>query len=293
VSTPPPSPNPDPARAGDEDLLKRFKSIGFTEYEARVYIQLLRASPATAYEIAKASGVPRPNTYNALDTLAKRGAVQPVSDNPRRYVAAPPQTHLDAIARETASVCEDLAERLARLGEPADDPYVWNVQGEEAIHEKIDALIRDSATSVRAKAARDVLAPHKAALAAAAARGVEMLLILFGDDPDEFRMGETCRVYLHENTGVRMGSADNLFTMTIDRRTALTAATDNLTAFYTRNHAVVQMAETLIRHDYYMAEIHARFGAEIDAAFGPHLRDLRLASFSPEQARSFRAKTGL
>jgi len=90
-----------------------------------------------------------------------------------------------------------------------------------------------------------------------------------------------------------MGSADNLFTMTVDHQIALTATTDNLTAFYTRNHAVVQMAETLIRHDFYMAEIHARFGNEIEAAFGPYLRDLRLRSFSPEQAKSFREKTGL
>src|SRR3546814_15562141 len=58
------------------DLLQDLKRLGFTEYEARVYVQLLRQSPATAYEIAKAASVPRPNTYHALEALAKRGAVQ-------------------------------------------------------------------------------------------------------------------------------------------------------------------------------------------------------------------------
>jgi len=288
-----PNPQPDPAREGDDDILKGFRSIGFTDYEARVYMQLLRSSPATAYEIAMANGVPRPNTYNALDTLAKRGAVQPVSDNPRRYVAIPPKQHLKGIVRETASVCEDLAEKLAMLQQPVDDPYVWNVRGEKEIHEKIASLVRESQSTIRIKAARDVLAPHIETLTEAAALGVEIMIILFGDDADEFRVGETCQVYLHEDNGVRMGSADNLFTMTVDHQIALTATTDNLTAFYTRNHAVVQMAETLIRHDFYMAEIHARFGNEIEAAFGPYLRDLRLRSFSPEQAKSFREKTGL
>lgn len=286
-------PPPEAGRTEDEELLRNFRTVGFTEYEARVYMQLLRSSPATAYEIAKASGVPRPNTYNALDSLAKRGAVMPISDNPRRFVAAPPEKHLSSIVRQTAMVCDDLADRLARLQDTDHDPYVWNVHGERAIHDKIDALIRDSRVSLRAKAAREVLAPHKAALADAAARGVEILVILFGEDPEEFMFGETCRVYLHENTGVRMGSADNLFTLTIDHHTALTATDDSRTAFYTRNHAIVMTADTLIRHDYYMARIHAVFGPEIEKAFGPHLRDLRLSSFSPEQARSFRERTGL
>src|SRR3546814_13910967 len=70
------------------DLLQDLKRLGFTEYEARVYVQLLRQSPATAYEIAKADGVPRPNTYHALEALAKRGAVLHVRGNPIRYGAA-------------------------------------------------------------------------------------------------------------------------------------------------------------------------------------------------------------
>jgi hypothetical protein len=92
---------------------------------------------------------------------------------------------------------------------------------------------------------------------------------------------------------VRIGSADNLFTLTIDHNQAVTATTDKMTAFYTRNNAVVQMADSLIRHDYYMAEIHTRLGPQIDEIFGPHLKDLRLSIFSLEQALSFREKVGL
>lgn len=279
--------NPAEAAASDESLVQDLREVGFTEYEARVYIQLLRQSPATAYEIAKACGVPRPNTYNALDSLSKRGSVLPVSENPLRYVAAPPDRHLRAIGRRTMAVCDNLVEELARLGTPDDDPYVWNVHGETAIHRKIGEMIDQSRHSIRAKASAEMLRSHVDALRAASRRGVELLIVLFGSDPEEFRFGPNCRIYLHENTGVRMGTADNLFTLTIDHRQAVTATTDNLTAFYTRNHAVVQMANTLIRHDYYMAEIHTRFGAEIDAAFGPHLRELRLASFTEEQIASF------
>jgi hypothetical protein len=52
------------------------------------------------------------------------------------------------------------------------------------------------------------------------------------------------------------------------------------------------MANTLIRHDFYMAEITARFGVQIEEAFGPHLRDLRMNSFTEAQIASFRQMTG-
>lgn len=276
-----------------EGLIQDFKRLGFTEYEAKVYMQLLTDSPATAYEIAKASGVPRPNTYNALESLAKRGAVQPISENPARYVAAPPDRHLVSLGRQTMAICDQLTRELAKLKMPDDDPYVWNVQGELAIHRKISALIKESRTSIRIKAADDVLRPHAEEIRAAAERGVEILIILFGKNPEEFRFTKACRVYLHEGNGVRMGTADNLFTVTIDHNTAVTATTDKVTAFYTRNHAIVNIADSLIRHDYYMAEIQARFGPQIEEVFGRHLKELRLNSFSLEQALSFREKTGL
>lgn len=276
------------------DLIQDFRRLGFTEYEAKIYMQLLLTeSPATAYEIAKATGVPRPNTYNALESLAKRGAALPVSLNPVRYVAAQPDRHLAEVGRETMEVCNNLATKLARLRAPADDPYVWNVQGEAAIVQKIRSLIDGSRTAICVKAAANVLRVYSDALQRAADRGVNILIVLFGTDTEAFRFNDRCEIFLHEGNGVRMGTADNLFTITIDHGEVVTAATDQMTAFHTRNQAVVSMADTLIRHDYYMAEIYLRFGAQIDAAFGPHLRELRLRRFSEEQIRSFREKTGL
>lgn len=276
-----------------ETLLRDFKRLGFTDNEAKVYMQLLTDSPATAYELAKAIGIPRPNTYNSLESLTKRGAVLPISENPVRYVATPPDPYFRNIGRQNMALCDNLTRELAELKAPDDDPYVWTVQGELAIHRKIDSLINESRTSLRIKAADDVLRVHSDALRTAAERGVKILIILFGKDPEEFRFTEDCRVYLHEGNGVRMGTADNLFTLTIDHQQAVTATTDKMMAFYTRSPTVVQMADSLIRHDYYMAEIHARFGPQIEEAFGPHLRDLRLSTFSPEQIISFREKTGL
>ena len=271
-----------------------LRRVGFTDYEARVYVQLLRQSPATAYEISKLAGLPRPNTYQALEVLAQRGAVLPVSENPVRYVAADPRKLFDSIARQTRSLCSDLAERLSAVTPPPDDQYVWTLRGEASVHDKIGALIEDAREVLWIKAADDVLRRHIGALRAAAQRGVEALIVLFGFDADEFRFNAGWRIYIHESSGVRMGTADNLFTVAVDKAEMLTARMDEeVVAAHTRNKPIVNLAQSLIRHDYYMAEIFARFGPEIDTAFGLHLRDLRLACFSPAEIRSFKDRTGL
>ena len=277
------------------DILTDLKRLGFTDYEGRVYVQLLRQSPATAYEVSKSSGVPRPNTYNALETLAQRGAVLAVSEAPTRFVAAPAEKLLESIARQTSKLCSSVAARLEALAMPVDDQHVWTLSGNEAVHDKVDALIHSSAEMLMIKAADDILHQHIPALRMAGERGVEMLIVLFGFNTDEFKFGDRCRVYAHEANGVRMGSTDNLFTIAADHIEMVTAtvAEEAVAAVHTRNQPIVNMAESLIRHDYYMAEIFTRFGPEIDAVFGPHLRDLRLACFTEEQAESFTRRTGL
>jgi sugar-specific transcriptional regulator TrmB len=284
--------NDDPS---SDTLSGDLKKLGFTEYEAKVYVQLLGMPPSTAYEIAKQAGVPRPNTYSALDSLARRGAVLPVRENPTCYVAARPRELLDGIARQTRSLCSGLADRLEAVTPRSDDHYVWTLRGDAAVHEQIDALIEQSTHAIWIKAADHVLRRHAEQLReAAVTRGVRLLIVLFGNDADEFRYTEKSQVYIHENNGVRMGSADNLFTLAIDYREMLTANVEgDVIAAYSKNHPIVTMALSLIRHDYYMAEIFTRFGDEITDVFGPHLRDLRLPSFTPEQVASFKKNTGL
>jgi sugar-specific transcriptional regulator TrmB len=220
--------------------------------------------------------------------------VLPVSENPARYVAADPQQLFDTIARQTRSLCSDLAKRLSAVTAPPDDQYVWTLRGDASVHDKIDELIGNASEVLWIKAADEVLRRHADALRAAAQRGVEALIVLFGFDATEFQFNERWRVYIHESNGVRMGTADNLFTISVDRTAMLTARMDGeVVAAHTRNKPIVNLAQSLVRHDYYMAEIFARFGPQIEEAFGPHLRDLRLACFSPAEVRSFKERTGL
>ena len=153
-----------------------------------------------------------------------------------------------------------------------------------AVQEKIEAMIAESRHSIWIKAADDVIRRHKSSLQKAAARGVALMIVLFGKDADEFRFNKQCRVYIHESDGTRMGTADNLFTIAVDHQKMLTANMEgDVMAAYTSCAPIVTMAQSLIRHDLYMAEIFAQFGPQIDKAFGPYLRDIRMSCFTPDQ----------
>ena len=274
--------------------LDGLRQLGFTDYEARIYVQLLKLSPATAYEVSKAAGVPRANAYAALEALAQRGAVLPVNEEPLRYVAAPPKALFESISRQTRALCSELSSELSTLAPANQDSYVWTAHGDGAVQDRIEVMIAESRRSIWIKAADDVIRRHKAALQKAAARGVSLIIVLFGKDPDEFQFNRKCSVYVHESDGTRMGTADNLFTIAVDHRRMLTANTEgDVIGAYTGCAPIVTMALSLIRHDLYIAELFARFGTEIDEAFGPYLRDIRMAVFTPDQIASFKERTGL
>ena len=272
------------------DLVSKLQNLGFAEYEARSYIGLLAIAPATAYEISKQTGVPRANTYNALENRVKKGAVQPVGERPARYAPLPPKDLLRNIAEGTRQRCAELATGLLNISFGSEPQFVWTVIGERKVHSKIGDLMRSARRHIWIKASEEILDQHLAELRTAYRRGLEIIIILFGQNPERFALGNRARVYLHEGNGVRIGGADNLFTLTIDYSEALTAhVRDDYVGAYTQSSPMVTMAETIIRHDVYLAEIFDRFGDEIARAFGPHLIELRRRLFSADQLDTFHA----
>lgn len=278
-----------------EELAENLHQLGFTGYEARVYLKLLKAYPVTAYEIAKQTGLPRANVYNALATLERKAAVQPVNENPVRYVPVDPRQLLGRIQRETAARCDSLAEQLAAIQEPVSTEFVWTLSGDAQIHAKMSAIIEEARKHIWIKGGHHLLKDHLAELQAAAERGVNVLVVLFGD-ADELRLydfGPNAKAYLHEGSGGKVGLSEWLVTMTRDFEEALTATTGTAGhGVFTRSRPVVILAESLIRHEIYLAEIFAQLAAELESRFGPALYGLRRKYLPDDQVRDLAQRIG-
>ena len=72
------------------DSIEQLQKLGFNGSEATIYVTLLRNGPLTGYELARASGVARPNVYGVLQKLEERGAVSRLDERPgTRYAPLP------------------------------------------------------------------------------------------------------------------------------------------------------------------------------------------------------------
>ena len=261
-----------------------LQDLGFSRYEAEIYITLLQNYPSTAYEISKLANLPRSNTYAALDSLTQKMAVQPVSQNPIQYAPIKPDILFHQISDETSSKCKRLLENLENIQPLESSEFVWTIEGKDRVYKKIHEMINNAQKHIWIKAHESILIYFKETLKEAEARGISILIILFGETPKDFNLGKNTKVYLHEGNGIRIGNADNMLTITADFKLALTASLDEKTsATYTTNTSFVTMAESLIRHDIYMSEIFEKFSKELETEFGPFLSNLRKKYFTPDQ----------
>lgn len=266
------------------ELMPDLLALGFSEYEARAYFALYQLQPATAYEVSKLAGLPKANAYSVLGSLTKKEAAQPISESPLRYVAVAPTVLFERIATATNKRCAKLIEAIPSVAQATDREYVWSVTGDEAITAKIESMIDGATSHIWIKTAESILLPHRQALQRAADRGVSILIILFGTQIEQFQFGNKSRTYLHEGNGIPVGIAPHLVTLTVDFEEALVAEIRaQQRGSYTRNRPIVNLAELLLRHEIYFAEIFEMFGQAIQKTFGPALIELRRKYLPPHQ----------
>lgn len=271
-----------------QDLEADLKALGFGEYEARAYLLLLQSGPSTAYQVSKSTGMHRANAYKVLESLATKKVVQPVSQEPTRYVAVDPQVLLHGIARKTQERCDSLAESLSTLTQTRHegDDHVWTITGKEDVVATINELIATARNHIWIKTAEWLLQPFEPALREAAKRGVRILIIFFGTNPERFKFGPNVTVYLHEGNGIPVGNANHLITITRDFEEAVVGYVADVSyAAHTRSRPVVVLADTLIRHEIYFAEIFKHFGTSIQETFGPAIIKLRRKYLPKAQAQ--------
>jgi len=88
--------------------------LGFTEIEAAVFCELTRLGPSTGYRLGKAVGKAAANTYQALETLAQKGAVLVDEGESKTWRAVPAA---ELIAQLTARFQQRSQSALAALAE--------------------------------------------------------------------------------------------------------------------------------------------------------------------------------
>lgn len=133
-----------------QNLIEGLIHLGFTEYEAKAYVALVKLGPASGYQVAKESGMPRSTIYETLGKLGARGAVLTQTLGAQaRYTAVPPERLLGRLEREFNEHRESLLQGLQQLSSAA-EPRVgaWTMAGREVLFSQARQMIELAAKSV-------------------------------------------------------------------------------------------------------------------------------------------------
>lgn len=228
--------------------------LGFSRYEAQAYTALLRRNPMNGYEIAKASGVPRPNIYEVLARLEERGAVMRVEDeNGCQFAPIASEELVERLRRGFERNLKAAETSLEAIRGESSWEAVMNAQGREAVI----ALAQDV---IRASASELLLAvwPQEAGLLeedvqAAEAKGVKVTTLCLAGCPQPCGHchGE---IYRHR---VDPGKQTRWLVLAADKSEVLEAEIrdEGAMAVRSRQRLLVELAVWYIRHTVALAAL--------------------------------------
>jgi sugar-specific transcriptional regulator TrmB len=77
--------------------IDRLMKVGLTQYEARVYVALVRRDGSTPSEVARMAGVPRPRIYDVLESLVAKGLAALRPGGTAKYLAIAPAEAMERL----------------------------------------------------------------------------------------------------------------------------------------------------------------------------------------------------
>jgi len=161
----------------NRDLIGDLGKIGFSEYEAKAYVALLRENPITGYQLAKLSGVPRSMIYEVLGKLVARGAAMTLrKEASTLYAPVSAAEFFDQLHREHEDLVTSLKGDLASLSSTSDLDYVWNIEGHDNIMAKAEEMIGRAGERIYLSLLPEVFPSLQAMLIQAIGRGVRVVV---------------------------------------------------------------------------------------------------------------------
>jgi len=147
--------------AVEDKEVAALRRLGMTEYEARIYLALIRMGPKKASEVSYFAQVPRTKTYGTIRELERKGLLRIIPGKPELYAPAAPSEHLLPVVTKLnreVKESEEVVQSLAVLFEsskytkqyviPEDVKEFWRIDGRKDVLRKLTEILGDATKSV-------------------------------------------------------------------------------------------------------------------------------------------------
>ncbi|MFA4840004.1 MAG: helix-turn-helix domain-containing protein [Candidatus Neomarinimicrobiota bacterium] len=162
-----------------DDLLNKMTKMGFTVYEVKSYLGLLKHNPATGYELSKETNVPRSVIYSVLDKLEMMGLISYIHDKPRRYVPLSPKQLLSKLETDFSTKLMTFSSELLKFNNKPETEGFWNINGYESLLMNCISLIREAKETIFISGWQREINRLKEPLLTAKKRGVDIIIFSF------------------------------------------------------------------------------------------------------------------
>ncbi|WP_136604429.1 TrmB family transcriptional regulator [Paenibacillus dokdonensis] len=246
-----------------DDIYKELQKLGFSQYECKAYIGLLKHSPITGYEISKRSGVPRSMIYEVIGKLLDKGAVHTVPSEPVTYVPLPAKELIGRLRDNFEQSFDYLEKNLTALESEQEVDVIRRISSDEHVLMEINEIIESAKEELWLSVWEPEVAFIRERINRRAEEGIPVFSVLFGKA--ETLVGTT---YHHdymapEVAEERMGG--HLTIVARDKEEVLIAnfgPNREAWAVKTQDPALVLVAIEYIRHDIMFAEVTKELGPE-------------------------------
>jgi len=259
--------------------IDKLVRIGFSEYEAKAYVALLRESPVTGYQLAKLSAVPRSMIYEVLGKLTARGAAMTLrKEGSTQYAPVPAQEFLEQMHREQDTLINSLEEDLADLDATSDLDYVWNIEGHDNVMARAEDMIAQAQCRIYLSLLPATFPSLSPSLQEAAARGVQ--IVLYSTEDLDLPGGRVIAAPVPEEAG---GRVEGLWlVLVVDGAQVLIGELLNenqARASWTGSPLFVFVAEHHMRTDLYLPRVLALLGDQAQDLIREEDRELFACAF--------------
>ncbi|MBU7316955.1 TrmB family transcriptional regulator [Paenibacillus oleatilyticus] len=246
-----------------EDVFKELQKLGFSPYECKAYVGLLKSHPVTGYEISKRSGVPRSMIYEVLGKLMDKGAVHLVPSEPVKYAPVPADEWIGRLRKQFDQSFAYLEKSLMMLQQEREMDVIWHIRSDESVMNEIADLIGRAEKELWLSVWEPQVPEVKASVERHLRRGVPVFSVLFG--APETQIGTTFHHDYMTPEVVKERTGGYLTIAARDGEEVLIAnfsGESTTWAVKTHDPALVLVATEYVRHDIMIEEITAQFGPE-------------------------------
>lgn len=257
------------------NIIPGLMDTGLSEYEARAYVGLLGKHPATAYEVARASGIPTSKIYEVAARLEEKGVISAAGGGKgKKYIPIEPREFVESRRRMMQTTLEVIEEGLQDAAKAADVSYIWNLGEYDYLMDKAARIIGQARESLLLSLYGEEMRALEEYLKEARTRNIKIAVVHFGIP--ETVVGRLYRHPIHDSIyaekGVRglvvVGDSEEALIGTIKKDGRVEGA-------YSANMGFVTLAEDYIKHDIYVMKMVKRFDSELVRAFGNRYEKLR------------------